>query len=77
MLQVKNKYKNAYKNLTCKACQKGTETQGHVLAVCPVRHKYQKDIVLISETFSENPKELQKASTKILKKMDKLENSAL
>ena len=35
MLQVKNNYKNAHKNLTCRACQKENETQEHVLTACP------------------------------------------
>ena len=38
MLHVKNNYKNAYKDLTCRACQKENETQEHVLATCPAIH---------------------------------------
>ena len=38
MLHVKNNYKNAYKDLTCRACQKDYETQEHVLATCPAIH---------------------------------------
>ena len=39
MLRVKNNYKNAYKNLACRACQKEAETQEHVLAAFPAIHK--------------------------------------
>ena len=77
MLQVKNNYKNAHKNLTCRACQRSIETQEHVLAVCPAIHTNLKDIVLTLEIFSEDTKELQETSMKIIKIMDKLENSVV
>ena len=77
MLQVKNNYKNAHKNLTCRACQRSTGPQEHVLAVCPAIHTYLKDIVLTLEIFSGDTKELQETSMKIIKIMDKLENSVV
>ena len=77
MLHVKNNYKNAYKNLTCRACQKEVETQEHVLAVCPAIHKDHKDVILNLEIFSEDTNELQETSTKILKIMDKLEKQSV
>ena len=77
MLQVKNNYKNAHKNLTCRACQRSTETQKYVLAVCPAIHTDLKDIVLTLEIFSEDTKELQVTSMKIIKIMDKLDNSVV
>ena len=73
MLQVKNNYKNAHKNLTCRACQRSTGAQEHVLAI----HTDLKDIVLTLEIFSEDTKELQETSMKIIKIMDKLENSVV
>ena len=39
MLPVKNNYKNANKNLACRACQKEVEIQKHVLAVCLAIHE--------------------------------------
>ena len=39
MLPVKDNYKNANKNLACRACQREVETQEHVLAVCPSIHE--------------------------------------
>ena len=77
MLQVKNNYKNAHKNLTCRACQRSTETQEHVPAVCPAIHTNLNDIVLTLEIFSEDIKELQETSMKIIKIMHKLENSVV
>ena len=76
MLLVKNYHKNAHKNLTCRACQRSTETQEHVLAVCPAIHTDwdPKDIVLTLEIFSEDIKELQETYMKIIKIMDKLDN---
>ena len=38
MLHVKNNHKNAYKDITCRACQKENETQERVLATCPAIH---------------------------------------
>ena len=77
MLQVKNNYKNAHENLTCRACQRSTDTQEHVLAVCPAIHTDLKDIVLILEIFSEDIKELQETSMKTIKIMNKLEDSVV
>ena len=35
MLHVKNNYKNVYRDLTCRACQKENKTQEHILETCP------------------------------------------
>ena len=75
MLHVKNNYKNAYKNLACRACQKETETQEHVLAACPAIHKDNTTTVEKYEIFMENHKELAKTAEKIaavIKKLEKL-----
>ena len=58
MLQVKNNYKNAHKNLTCRACQKENETQEHVLTACPVIHNSPNNKIEKYELFSENPEDL-------------------
>ena len=60
MLHVKNNYKNAYKNLACRACQKETETQEHVLAACPAIHKDNTTTIEKDEIFMENHKKLAK-----------------
>ena len=64
ILHVQNDYKNAYKNLACRACQKGTETQEHVLAACPAIHKDNTTTVEKYEIFMENHKELAKTAKK-------------
>ena len=55
MLQVKNNYKNAHKNLSCRACQKDNETQEHVLTACPVIHNNPNNKIEKYELFSKNP----------------------
>ena len=58
MLQVKYNYKNAHKNLTCRACQKENETQEHVLTACPVIHNNPNNIIEKYELFSKNLEDL-------------------
>ena len=73
MLHVKNNYKNADKNLACRACQKETETQEHVLAACPAIHKDNTTTVEKYEIFKENDQELAKNCQKIAAVIEKLE----
>ena len=73
MLQVKNNYKNAHKNLTCRACQKENETQEHVLTACPVIHNNPNNKIEKYELFSENPEDLKLTYHKLTTIMRKLE----
>ena len=57
MLHVKNNYKNAYTDLTCRACQKENGTQEHVLATCPAIHNDTTNKIEKYELLSENPEE--------------------
>ena len=74
MLHVKNNYKNAYKDLTCRACQKENETQEHVLATCPAIHNDTTNKIEKYELFSENPEDLKLIYQKLTTTMEKLEN---
>ena len=47
--------KNAYKDLTCRACQKENETQEHVLATCAAIQNDTTNKIEKYELFSENP----------------------
>ena len=74
MLHVKNNYKNAYKDLTCRACQKENETQEHVLATCSAIHNDTTNKIEKYELFSENPEDLKLIYQKLTTTMEKLEN---
>ena len=73
MLQVKNNYKNAHKNLTYRACQKENETQEHVLIACPAIHNNPNNKIEKYELFSENPEDLKLTYHKLTTIMRKLE----
>ena len=73
MLQVKNNYKNAHKNLTCRACKNENETQEHVLTACPVIHNNPNNKIEKYELFSENPEDLKLTYQKLATIMRKLE----
>ena len=73
MLQVKNNYKKAYKNLTCRACQKENETQVHVLTACPVIHNNPNNKIDKCELFSEKTEDLKLTYQKLTTIMRKLE----
>ena len=60
ILHVKNNYKDAYKDVTCRACQQ-KETQGHVPATCPaIRNNATNKIE--NELFPENLEDLKQTS---------------
>ena len=64
--------KNAYKNPTCRACQKENETQDHVLATCRTIHNDAMKKVEKYKLFSENPEDIKRTYEKLTTIMEKL-----
>ena len=58
MLDIKNNYKNKYKDTMCRGCKNEIETQEHILNECPNFHKNEKTKILQEDLYSENKKEL-------------------
>ena len=76
MLPVKNKYRNEYRNHTCRACGEPVETQKHVLEDCELLHLVGEYKVYNKEIFSDNPNKHRTTATNIQNIMDQLNNIA-
>ena len=73
MLKVKSNYKNGYKNLKCRLCEKAEEIQIHILEDC----EKLKDIPVITKgmIFNEELNELEETAENINRRIIKLEET--
>ena len=65
MLDIKNNYRNKYKDLTCRACKKEPETQEHVMEKCSTIHKDPTTTVPNEDLFEENTQTLRITAKKV------------
>ena len=73
MLPVKNNFKKGCKNdLICRFCKKETETQEHILQMCPAIRERCGQTIEYKEIFQENVEKLKKAANTIIKITDEL-----
>ena len=75
MLQMKNNFRNAHKELTCRACKDAPETQQHILEECTAIHRNEDSKVTNYEIFSNNINDNRQAATKIRNIINKLLNT--
>ena len=73
MLDVKNNFRNKYKDLKCRGCGIEDETQEHVLSLCPVTTEAGTITAQNHEIFSENNNTLKTTAGKIGKIMEKIQ----
>jgi hypothetical protein len=73
MIDVKNNYKNKYKNLTCRACKNETETQEHILEECKAIHDKKDTTTSKEDIFSNDLQLLRTTAKKITKTMVEVE----
>ena len=65
MLEVKNNYKNKYRDHKCRLCNIHEEDQMHVLQTCPELQNKGLETVTIMEIFNEDAESLKKTAKKI------------
>jgi hypothetical protein len=67
MLKTKDNYKGAFKDMSCRGCNKVPETQQHILETCAINWKMTKNITITSkEIFSTSLPILRNAARKLL-----------
>ena len=76
MLEVKNNYKNKYRDLKCRMCNNHEEDQMHALQMCPELPKRGIEPVTMTEIFSENITSLKATAKKINIIMQSIQNPA-
>ena len=64
MLDVKNNYRNKYRDILCRGCGKQDETQQHVLEECETIHQNNQTRVTIHNIFTENIENLKETAKK-------------
>ena len=72
MLDVKENYKNKYKDQKCRLCKESDETQEHVLQYCPKIHQDTSLITRDYEIHSNSSTLNKRAALKINTIMDKI-----
>ena len=77
MLQVKQNYKNKYKDLVCRGCGQEEETQDHILQECIQIHEDEHTKTTINELFNNSlsTEELQKLAKKLQTAENKINNT--
>ena len=76
MLDIKNNFRNKYKDLKCRTCQNEDETQDHVMEKCPNLHINNEDTKVTNiDIFSQDLETLKATSNKIRKIMDILKDN--
>ncbi len=70
MLDVKNNFRNKYRDEVCRGCGTTTETQKHVMEECPILHPDEQNRTNETELFSGDLEVLRKAPEKINNLMD-------
>jgi hypothetical protein len=65
MLEVKNNYKNKYRNRTCRLCKNHEEDQIHVLQECPTLERLKLKKATMENIFDEDIKILKETSRRI------------
>ena len=72
MIDVKNNFRNKYRDTTCRACGREPETQEHVLETCQTIHPDPRTKVNTVEIFKDDPGELQVTAMRIRTSLEKL-----
>lgn len=73
MLDVKNNFRNKYRDLVCRACGQGNETQEHILEECHKLHMNEVNKVTVEDIFNEDTDHLRQIARKIVRSMKQLE----
>ena len=75
MLDIKNNFKNKYKNnMKCRACNETIETQTHVLEECKAIHPNPLTKIRPEHYFGENTETLKSAASNIRRCLEVLED---
>ena len=72
MLKVKENYRGAYNDTTCRACGNHPETQRHILQECPILHPTDTNKVSVEDIFKEDAQHLKTIANKIKITMGKI-----
>ena len=74
MLDIKNNFRNKYKDNICRGCKVCIETQEHILSECTGIHQDENSKVTKEEIALEDSEKLKDVYNKIEAAMQKLEN---
>ena len=74
MIDVKNNYRNKYRDLVCRGCGKYDETQQHILEECETIHQNKTTQVTTSNIFTEDTEKLKETAKKIKTIITQLHN---
>ena len=72
MIEVKNNYRNKYRNNICRACKEEEETQEHVLEECPRLHSDESTKTKRNHIFTDDTDTLKKSARQIRSTIKKL-----
>ena len=75
MLKIKENYKTANRDLTCRMCSKTQETQKHILEECEIIHTTETNKIQKEELFSEDISHLRTVAQKIENIMELMERN--
>ena len=76
MLDVKDNFRNKYRDDICRKCRVEKETQKHVLDECPGIHETDMSRVAKEDIFSDDVHKLKETAEKIHKIMQTIDDSA-